>query len=572
MSGIENLIEHLAATTVEETEKEKEVSFAGQALKLDTEIDAEKIVNSINECPGMTTLELQGNTIGIPAAKAIAKALENQPNFKRALWKDMFTRRTVDEIPQALSFLSSGIMLSSAKLVVLDLSDNAFGPRGLIGIVKLLESSSCYTLKELHLNNNGLGIQGAKMLADALCKCVENSRKDGSPLALKIFVCGRNRLENEGATAVARFFKMLGTLESVAMPQNGIYAPGIESLADAFASNTNLRVINLEDNSLTEEGAKYIAECLPTLKKINMLNFGDCLVRTNGAIALAKALKVSCPELRELYLGFNEINKDGGKAVVDALEKKPDLEIVVLNGNVFGFEGCDMIQSRMTELGLADKLGTLSEDEGEEYDEEDDDENDDDDDYENVEDEESDSANEDHNKSNESVEKKSHTSPMLKITPSEFILKPSSSSLIALQKSKEDLLSVLPQEPDIEDYLNLFSKICSVVKPGDDSAKLAACSYADDILSRALKLCSNDIAQFNNSLLVSLGLIKGEDKKPPKNTDISGALLVLQHAIKQSYFHKSTRDLIQFFLSRPLTYVTSCEKTKHGLMQLLYQV
>lgn len=364
MIGIESLIEHLASTTVIENEKEKEVSFAGQALKLDSEADAAEIVDAINACPGMTTLELQGNTIGIPAAKAIAKALESQPNFKKALWKDMFTRRTVEEIPQALNFLSNGVMLSSARLVHLDLSDNAFGPRGLIGIVTLLESPSCYTLQELHLNNNGLGIAGAKMLADAMCKCVENSIKDGNPLKLKIFVCGRNRLENEGAKAVSRFFKMLGTLESVAMPQNGIYSPGIKSLADAFAANPNLKVINLEDNSLTEEGAKYIADCLPSLKEINMLNFGDCLIRTGGALSLAKALEVSCPKLRELYLGFNEINKDGGKAVADAMKQKTDLDMLVLNGNLFGLEGCDMIQGRMTELGLADKLGTLSEDEG----------------------------------------------------------------------------------------------------------------------------------------------------------------------------------------------------------------
>lgn len=366
MSGIESLIEHLAATTVDESkkDKEKEVSFAGLALKLDSEADAETIVNAINSCPGMTSLELQGNTLGIPAAKAIAKALENQPKFQKALWKDMFTRRTVDEIPQALGFLSSAVMLSSAKLTVLDLSDNAFGPRGLIGIVKLLESPSCYTLQELHLNNNGLGIQGATMLADAMCKCVENSRRDGSPLNLKIFVCGRNRLENEGAIAVSRFFKMLGTLESVAMPQNGIYATGIKSLADAFASNKNLKVINLEDNSLTEEGAKYIAGCLPSLTEINMLNFGDCLVRTNGAIALAEALKKSCPQLRELYLGFNEINEVGGKAIVEAMADKNELETLVLNGNVFGSEGCEMIKKRMAELGLDDKLGTLSEDEG----------------------------------------------------------------------------------------------------------------------------------------------------------------------------------------------------------------
>lgn len=561
MTGIDKLIEHLAAATVEENEKEKEVSFAGQGLKVDTEEDAEKIVNAINSCPGMTTLELQGNTIGIPGAKVIAKALEKQPNFKKALWKDMFTRRTVDEIPQALNYLSDAIISSSAKLVVLDLSDNAFGPRSLVGIVKLLESPACYTLQELHLNNNGLGIQGAKILAEALCKCVENSRRDGSPLSLKIFVCGRNRLENEGATAMAKFFKELGTLESVAMPQNGIYAPGIKKLADAFISNPSLKVINLEDNSFTAEGAKYIADCLPSLKQIIMLNFGDCLVRTKGAFALADALKVSCPQLRELYLGFNEINREGGKAIVDAMENKTELDILGLNGNVFGDEGCEMIQNTMKRLGLLDKLQTLSEDEGDDEEEDDD---------ENVEDEESDSANEDPDTSVEIVDNKDYDSPMHKATLAEFLSSPTAGALVYLQKADENVLSALPDEPTVSDYLDLFSKICSVVQPGDDTVKSAACIYADDILSKAVKCC--DVSEFNNTFLVCLGMLKGENKKPLKGIDISGALLVLQHTAKQSYFHASTRDLLKFFLSRPLNYVTACEKTKHSLMQILYQL
>jgi hypothetical protein len=44
-------------------------------------------------------------------------------------------------------------MTSGAGLVELDLSDNAFGPLGVEGLVELLKSSSCYTLQELRLNN-----------------------------------------------------------------------------------------------------------------------------------------------------------------------------------------------------------------------------------------------------------------------------------------------------------------------------------------------------------------------------------------------------------------------------------
>lgn len=54
-------------------------------------------------------------------------------------------------------------MLAAARLTILDLSDNAFGPDGVKGIEKLLKSSACFTLQELRLNNCGMGIGGGKV-------------------------------------------------------------------------------------------------------------------------------------------------------------------------------------------------------------------------------------------------------------------------------------------------------------------------------------------------------------------------------------------------------------------------
>ena len=59
--------------------------------------------------------------------------------------------------------LGSGIMSAQATLTELDLSDNAFGPNGMVGLTDLLKSSSCYRLQALKLNNNGLGIHGGKV-------------------------------------------------------------------------------------------------------------------------------------------------------------------------------------------------------------------------------------------------------------------------------------------------------------------------------------------------------------------------------------------------------------------------
>ncbi|CAF4954442.1 unnamed protein product, partial [Rotaria socialis] len=50
-----------------------------------------------------------------------------------------------------------------------------------------------------------MGIDGGKLLAEALITCHKNSE---GKFALKQFVAGRNRLENEGAQALSKAFEV----------------------------------------------------------------------------------------------------------------------------------------------------------------------------------------------------------------------------------------------------------------------------------------------------------------------------------------------------------------------------
>lgn len=81
------------------------------------------------------------------AARAIGKALEKHPEFKRALFKDLFTGRLKTEIPQALQLMGKGMITAGANLTVFDCSDNALGPNGMVGLVELFKSPSCYSLQ-----------------------------------------------------------------------------------------------------------------------------------------------------------------------------------------------------------------------------------------------------------------------------------------------------------------------------------------------------------------------------------------------------------------------------------------
>ncbi|XP_076169542.1 ran GTPase activating protein isoform X2 [Ptiloglossa arizonensis] len=350
------------------------VSFSKKSLKLDSEEDALEVVKAIHECANLEYLDLEGNTLGPHAAKAVAEALEEKgSSLKRALWKDMFTGRLKTEIPKAIEYLGTALCSAGTHLIELDLSDNAFGPIGIKGLANFLTSSSCYTLRELKLNNNGLGISGGKILAKALLDCYDNSSKAGSCLALKVFVAGRNRLENEGAKALASVFQKLTSLEEVVMPQNSIYYAGITALANGLSANRKLRVLNLNDNTVGPKGAQALAKVLPNFRNLEQLNLGDCLLKTKGSVILADALviKGNHPLLAEVNLSYNEIHAKGANPIANAMADKVELITLQLDGNAFGSEGRDILRKVLTESNRIDSLSTLSDNYSEDESEED---------------------------------------------------------------------------------------------------------------------------------------------------------------------------------------------------------
>jgi len=561
IAGVTSL---LAKTKVASGE---ELSFAGKGLKLETEQDAEEIVKAINSCSDMTALRLEGNTFGVMACKAIAKALESHSEFQKAYWKDMFTGRLKTEIPEALRFLSSGIMLASAKLAEIDLSDNAFGPIGVDGILELLRSEACYSLKELRLNNNGLGIGGGKKLALALMDCHTASSGAKRPLALKVFVSGRNRLENDGAKALAQVFKTLRSLEEVAMPQNGIYHEGISALAEAFSVNPHLKVINLNDNTFTEIGAASMCAAIAKLHNLETINFGDCLLKTEGATSVAAVLKVGHSKLQEVHLGFNEIREEGGVSLAESMLGKPRLQLLDIDGNQFGEEGCDRISAILEGMDKLHALGPLEDDEGDGGDDEDEDEEEDEED--------------------DQQEEEDHPSPLKptpvtvktgvvrpeQVTAKVFLEAPSAARLLGLGNNRGELLVAELGEVTPEKAVSCFIKVSAFVGEENGEVKEAACQCADAVFARMFKTAEacGDNSVISNTILVHLGLIKSEDKKFRATDNLLGPLTVLEYVIRRPYFPRSTKEILQVFLSRPTKAVEACGVVKHKLMQTLYQ-
>ena len=184
------------------------------------------------------------------------------------------------------------------------------------------------------------------MIANGLKNLHQLAVDDGVKLNLKEFVCGRSRQEVGGTKALAEAFSLMGTLELIELPQNGIlvegkkpfiyysilikWVLGITALAKCIESNPNLKKLNINDNTVTERGALAIGEALENCKNLETLDMGDCLIRnkgnifqnehnknkfdTLGAHYLSKRLK-SMKSLRILNLSYNEIRIDGALEV-----------------------------------------------------------------------------------------------------------------------------------------------------------------------------------------------------------------------------------------------------------------
>ncbi|KAF2980290.1 hypothetical protein EK904_008225 [Melospiza melodia maxima] len=535
---ITKLAESLAKTSV----GGGQLSFKGQSLKLNTAEDAEDVIKQIEEFDGLEALRLEGNTVGVEAAKVIAKALEKKSELKRCHWSDMFTGRLRSEIPPALISLGDALIAAGAQLVELDLSDNAFGPDGI--------------------------------LAAALKECHRKSSAQGKPLALKIFVAGRNRLENDGATALAEAFGIIGTLEEVHMPQNGINHPGITALAQAFAINPLLKVINLNDNTFTEKGAVAMADTLKALRQIEVINFGDCLVRSKGAVAIADAVKEGLHKLKELNLSFCEIKRDAALTVAEAIEDKTELEKLDLNGNCLGEEVCEQLHEILEGFNMASVLGSLSDDEGEE---DDDEEEEEDEDEEEEEEEEQQQLKERGAEEQESLTPKkiidsqaSTPVPSPPVDVATFLAFPSPEKLLRLGPKCSVLIAQQTDTSDVEKVVTTLLRISSVFKD-EAPVKTAVHETTDALMKKAFSSATFNSDAFISNLLVHMGLLKSEEKIKTVPS-LYGILMTLNHMVQQDYFPKSLAPVLSAFVTKPNRALDSCSFARHMLLQTLHQL
>ena len=365
-------------------------SLSGQSLKLDTAEHIEPHLEPLIASDTVTEIHLGGNTFGAPACETLASVLRRKTMLQTAKLDDIFTSRLLSEIPPALSSLLTAL-LELPNLHTVDLSDNAFGLNTVEPLVDFL--SKHVPLKNLILQNNGLGPNAGTLIANALTSLAERkeeARKSGKEVPnLETVICGRNRLESGSMSAWAKAYRAHRRVKMVKMVQNGIRQDGISLLlTEGLVWCEDLEVLDLQDNTFTVTGARALSQVVEGWKQIKELGVGDSLLGGRGAVLFAEALAKGNNALLEvLRLQYNEIDSKGVEALLlAAKDKLVKLRRVELNGNKFSeddepVEGLRLLLEERKkkagdvegEWGL-DELSDL-EDESDEEDEDEDEDN-----------------------------------------------------------------------------------------------------------------------------------------------------------------------------------------------------
>lgn len=337
-------------------------SLVGKNLKLDSKEDIAPYIEQLEKIEPLYEVHLGGNTLGVGACVALADTLRNKTSLKVADFADIFTGRLITEIPDALRALCDAIQ-DHTELEEINLSDNAFGGRSAEPMVNFLTHN--HSVRTLKLSNNGLGITGGTIVADALYAAALELRSKNQTSQLRTVICGRNRLENGSANAWARAFAAHGGLVEVRLYQNGIRMEGIEALCNGLSKCGSLEVLDLQDNTATLRGSRAVAKALPSWPKLRVLNLSDCLLKSKGGMAVFDALLAGHGKsLEALHLQYCDLNRESlsklGAAIAANLERLALLEI---NGNFADEddEAITRITEALTRWGNGDALDELDE-------------------------------------------------------------------------------------------------------------------------------------------------------------------------------------------------------------------
>lgn len=295
---------------------------------------------------GISSVKLGGKSFGDGSAEEASVALARAaPTLQKVDIADIIASRPEDEAKRALASFASG--LSEAKqLVSIDLSDNAFGLKGIREVQSII-SGQAY-LESLKLCNNGLAADAGSIIASALT--------EQTPTKLKLLHFHNNLLESAGAKALAPIVEASPLLEDFRFSALRLHHDGASRICDALSCvPENLKRLNLSDNNFGAGGGRSLGSMLLKTRNVEELLLRDCALGDEGIWSVCRAIAEGAGRrLRILDVSGNEITTKGARALKKCLQGCPVLTRLLIEDNELGNSGARNVASCLDAVIHAD--------------------------------------------------------------------------------------------------------------------------------------------------------------------------------------------------------------------------
>ena len=194
-------------------------------------------------------------------------------------------------------------VFEGSDLAEIDLSDNAMGPRGLLRVESMFLNSH---LERLYLSNCGLSAESMEMLKSFVLADDQRIAK-----SLKELVLDKNMIGVDGAKVVGEFLPECVNLEYLSYNGCRPIADGTKHLCDGIlglASNCEPSLVRLDMEDCTfggddEHAIGPFSQALKKCRQLRYLNMKDGDLGCEGLQLLTEALAASKAKLTHLYLG-----------------------------------------------------------------------------------------------------------------------------------------------------------------------------------------------------------------------------------------------------------------------------
>jgi len=233
--------------------------------------DMAALAELISSNKQLRSLNLTGNGFGADGAVYLSEILRMCPTlhclilgnnnlragvekFADALWESQLEELSLTANALGARACQIASTAAPSTLISLDLSHNAFGPVGGAAVAKMLAANT--SLRSLDLSLCGIARSGATSVAGAL--------SGNTASVLRELNLQKNFIGPDGAEAVAAMLSTNRTLATLNLSDNRILegqdTKGVTALAKALFENTTIVGLNLEYNDINGAGKAALLE------------------------------------------------------------------------------------------------------------------------------------------------------------------------------------------------------------------------------------------------------------------------------------------------------------------------